>query len=134
MEGGGKHTGIEVHLKEIPFPVRLFKLVATDGSMGWLITNEFDETVTAHVAQEANDVRWQLEEWHRGFKQLIGSEKGQCHKARSQRSHLACCYHAWISSNSMLSVSDTLCIMHILHCFRPIYGLSCFIPSFAGAK
>jgi len=48
-------------------------------------------------AQEANDVRWQVEAFHRELKQLTGSEKYQCRKARSQRSHLACCYHAWVS-------------------------------------
>ena len=90
-------SGIVVHLKAVPFPVRLFKLVATDGNIDWLITNEFDEIVTAQVAQEANDVRWQVEELHRGLKQLTGTEKCQCRKARSQRNHLACCYHAWLS-------------------------------------
>jgi hypothetical protein len=42
-------------------------------------------------------VRWQIEELHRGLKQLTGTEKCQCRKARSQRNHLACCYHAWLS-------------------------------------
>jgi hypothetical protein len=91
------HSGLVVRLKEVPFPVRLFKVVATDGSIDWLITNELDETMTAQVAQEANDVRWQVEEFHREFKQLTGSEKCQCRKARSQRNHFACCYHAWLS-------------------------------------
>ncbi len=90
-------TGIIVRLKEVPFPVRLFKVVATDGSIDWLITNELDDTVTAQVAQDVSDVRWHVEEWHRGLKQLTGSEKCQCRKARSQRNHLACCYHAWVS-------------------------------------
>ncbi len=90
-------TGIIVRLKEVPFPVRLFKVVATDDSIDWLITNEMDETMTAQVAQQVSDVRWQIEEWHRGLKQLTGSEKCQCRKARSQRNHLACCYHAWLS-------------------------------------
>ncbi len=103
------HTGIPVRLKEVPFPVRLFKLVATDGSIDWLITNELDDTVTAQVAHEANDVRWQVEELHRGFKQLTGSEKCQCRKARSQRNHLACCYHAWLSLKlSALRMGQTL--------------------------
>ena len=90
-------AGLTVHLKEVPFPVQLFKLVATDGSIDWLITNELADTVTTQVAQDANDVRWQVEELHREFKQLTGSEKCQCRKARSQRNHLACCYHAWLS-------------------------------------
>jgi hypothetical protein len=90
-------NGLLVKLKEVPFKVRLFKLVATNGDIDWVITNCPDETLTAQVAQDANDVRWQVEELHRGLKQLTGTEKCQCRKARSQRNHLACCYHAWLS-------------------------------------
>ncbi len=39
----------------------------------------------------------QIEDFHRGFKQLTGSEKCQCRKARSQRNHLASCYQAWVA-------------------------------------
>lgn len=89
--------GVVVKLKEVPFKVQLFKLVATNGDIDWVITNCPDETLTAQVAQDANDVRWQVEELHRGLKQLTGSAKCQCRKARSQRNHLACCYQAWVS-------------------------------------
>jgi len=89
--------GVVVKLKEVPFKVRLFKLVATNGDIDWVITNCPEETLTAQVAQDANDLRWQVEELHRGLKQLTGSEQCQCRKARSQRNHLACCYHAWLS-------------------------------------
>lgn len=89
--------GVLVKLKEVPFQVRWFKRVATNGDIDWVITNCPDETLTAQVAQDANDVRWQVEELHRGFKPLTGSEKCQCRKARSQRNHLACCSHAWLS-------------------------------------
>ena len=74
--------------------MKLFKVVATNGDIDWIITNNLDETVTTQVAQEADDLHWQVEEFHRGLKQLTGSEKCQCRKARSQRNHLACCYHA----------------------------------------
>ena len=90
-------NGVIVKLKEVPFKVRLFKLVAPNGDIDWVITNCSDETLTAQVAQDANDVRWQVEELHRELKQLTGIEKCQCRKARSQRNHLACCYHAWLS-------------------------------------
>lgn len=90
-------NGVQVKLKEVPFQVQLFKLVAPDGDIDWVITNHPAETLTAQVAQDANDVRWQIEELHRGLKQLTGTEKCQCRKARSQRNHLACCYHAWLS-------------------------------------
>jgi DDE superfamily endonuclease len=90
-------SGVIVKLKEVPFHVRLFKLVAPNGDIDWVVTNCLDETVTAQVAQDACDVRWQIEELHRGLKQLTGTEKCQCRNARSQRNHLACCYHAWLS-------------------------------------
>lgn len=90
--------GLTVKLKEVPFKVQLFKRVATNGDLDWLITNrQPDHTLTLQVVQAANQVRWQVEELHRGVKQLVGSEKCQCRKARSQRNHLACCYHAWLS-------------------------------------
>jgi hypothetical protein len=89
--------GVIVKLKEVPVKVRLFKLVAPDGDIDWVITNDLAETVTAHVAEDSSDVRWQVEELHRGLKQLTGSEKCQCRAARAQRNHLAWCYHAWVS-------------------------------------
>ncbi|MGZ4969576.1 MAG: transposase [Methylobacter sp.] len=90
-------AGVVVKLKKVPFKVKLFKLVAPDGDIDRLITNELDDNLTTQVAQEANDVRWQVEEFHRELKQLTGSEKCQCRKARSQRNHIACSYHVWIS-------------------------------------
>jgi hypothetical protein len=89
--------GVLVKLKEVPFNVRLFKLVAPDGDIDWVITNDLAETVTAQVAEASSDVRWQVEELHRGLKQLTGTEKCQCRAARAQRNHFACCYHAWVS-------------------------------------
>jgi Transposase DDE domain len=89
--------GVIVKLKEVPFKGRLFKLVAPDGDIDWVITNDLDETVTAQVAEDSSDVRWQVEELHRGLKQLTGSEKCQWRAARAQRNQLACCYHAWVS-------------------------------------
>lgn len=90
-------NGVMVKLKEVPFKVRLFKVVATDGDIDWVITNCPDETLATQAAQDASNVRWQIEELHRGLKQLTGTEKCQCRKARSQRNHIACCYHAWLS-------------------------------------
>ena len=89
--------GVIVKLKKIPFKVKLFKVVAPNGDIDWVITNDLDETLTTQVVQEVDKLRWQIEEFHRELKQLTGSEKCQCRTARSQRNHLACCYHAWIS-------------------------------------
>ena len=89
--------GLIVKLKEVPFKVKLFKLVAPDGDIDWVISNDLDDSVNLFVADLANDNRWQIEDFHRSFKQLTGSEKCQCRKARSQRNHLACCYQAWVA-------------------------------------
>jgi hypothetical protein len=90
-------NGVMVKLKEVPFKVRLFKVVATDGDIDWVITNCPDETLAMQAAQDASNVRWQVEELHRGLKQLTGTKMCQCRTARSQRNHIACCYHAWLS-------------------------------------
>ena len=93
----GWSTGLEVRLKEVPFGVKLFKLVATNGDIEWVITNHLAAHMTREMVIDALQVRWQVEEFHRSFKQLTGSEKCQCRKAASQRNHLTCCYLAWVS-------------------------------------
>jgi len=45
--------GAIVKLKKVPFKVKLFKLVATNGDIDWLITNELDDNMTTQVAQKA---------------------------------------------------------------------------------
>jgi hypothetical protein len=90
-------SGQLVRIKEVPFWLKLFKLVDTEGNIEWVITNDLTEDFTRLRAIEAIQVRWQVEEFHREFKQLTGSEKCQCRKARSQRNHLACCYSAWVA-------------------------------------
>ena len=62
-------------------------------------TNDDDtqRPLTAAEGQEENARRWQIEQLHRQLKQLTGSQKCQCRKARSQRNHLACCYFAWLT-------------------------------------
>jgi len=44
--------GVLVKLKEVSFTVRLFKLVAPDGDLDWVITNDLEETLTAQVAKD----------------------------------------------------------------------------------
>lgn len=90
-------SGKLVRLKEVPFWLKLFKLVDTNGNIEWVITNKLAEDFTRLRAIQATQVRWQVEEFHRSFKQLTGSERCQCRKERSQRNHLACCYAAWVA-------------------------------------
>jgi len=89
--------GLIVKLQKVPFKVKLFKLATPNGRIEWVITNDLSQDVNAFTAEIKNDNRWQVEEFHRGFKQLTGAEKCQCRKERSQRNHFACCYHAYIS-------------------------------------
>lgn len=89
--------GLSIKLKELPFRVQLFKVVAPNGDIDWVITNHPDRTMTTHVIQKQNAVRWQIEQLHRQLKHLTGSEKCECRQARSQRNHLGCGYHAWLA-------------------------------------
>ncbi len=61
------------------------------------LPNDLDEILTTQVVEATNHLRWKVEEFHRKLKQLTGSEKCQCRKTRSQRNHLGCCYHVWLS-------------------------------------
>lgn len=90
-------TGLSVKLKEVPFRVNLFKIVAPDGGIQWVLTNDLTESVNVFLAQLRSGNALQIEDFHRGFKHLTGSQKCQCRKARSQPNHLACCYQGWIS-------------------------------------
>jgi len=90
-------SGIIIKLKKIPFKMKLFKIVAKNGDIDWVITNNLGDTLTTEVVKKQNNLRWKVEQFHRELKQLTGSEKCQCRKARSQRNHIACCYHAWLS-------------------------------------
>ena len=108
--------GVLVKLKKLPFPVRLFKIVAPNGDIEWLITNgshtgqnEEPPRLTAHEVKEKNAVRWHIEQLHRELKQLVGTAKCQCRKARSQRNHLACCYLAWVSIQQRARQIHTTC-------------------------
>lgn len=89
-------NGVMVKLKKVPFLVRLFKIVAPNGDIDWVITNS-EASLSADDVQDENAVRWQVEQLHRELKQLTGIEKCQCRKQRPQRNHIACCYQAWLA-------------------------------------
>lgn len=91
--------GISVKLKEVPFNVnvQLFKVVAPNGNIDWVITYQSPGSIDTPVVQQENTVRWMIEQQHRELKQLTGIEKCQCRKQRVQRTHISCCYQAWFS-------------------------------------
>lgn len=66
-------NGIAVKLKEVPFLVKLFKLVAKDGDIEWVITNDPATDLTITIVRGRNDVRWDVE-CCRELKQLTGIE------------------------------------------------------------
>jgi len=88
--------GVKIRLQEVPFHVLLFKLVAPDGNIDWVITN-CPEKISADLIQQENKVRWHIETMHRELKQLTGIEKCQARIARSQRNHISYCYQAWFA-------------------------------------
>jgi Transposase DDE domain len=90
-------TGLLVKLKEVPFFVKLFKLVAKNGDIDWVITNDPTPNLTSTLVSGRNGVRWDVECFHRELKQLTGIEKCQCQSSWAQRNHIACCYHAWLA-------------------------------------
>ena len=51
-------SGQLVRIKEVPFRLRLFKLVDTEGNIEWVITNNLAEDFTRLRAIEAIQVRW----------------------------------------------------------------------------
>ncbi len=69
-------TGSRLNSK-LPFRVHLFKVVATNGDIEWVITNREQTQVpmTTQDVQNENAVRWQIEQMHRELKQLVGTEK-----------------------------------------------------------
>ena len=93
--------GVTIKLKEIPFKVQLFKVVATKGGIDWVITNLPTDApqspLPTEVVARHQDVRWQIEQLHRELKQLTGTAKCQCRKARAQRNHFTCCYLAIVA-------------------------------------
>lgn len=93
--------GVSIKLKEVPFRVQLFKVVAANGDIDWVITNlptdDPQRPLTTEVVKQHQDVRWKIEQFHRELKQLTGTAKCQCRKARAQRNHFACCYLALLA-------------------------------------
>ena len=94
---GDWSMGLEGRLKQVPFTVRLFKLVASNGDIERVVTNNFAFALTQQLVEATARTRWQVEAFHRSFKQLTGAEKCQCRRAQARRNHLACCYLAWVS-------------------------------------
>jgi hypothetical protein len=79
--------GIVVRLKDYG-KVRLFKFIAPDSKLCYVITNNLSSSYDD--VREAYAIRWRVEEYHRGLKQTTGIEQCQARTKRSQRTHIFC--------------------------------------------
>lgn len=79
--------GVMVHLKKFGM-VKLFELVAKNGKVRYIVTNNLKSTYS--VIRKAYARRWKIEEFHRGLKQTAGVAKCQSRVQRAQRTHIFC--------------------------------------------
>lgn len=86
--------GIVVHLKGYGF-VRIFKKVSQQRGVEYYATN--DVNLSMSDVEGIYGKRWKIEEYHQGLKQQCGVAKCQSRKARSQRNHIWCSIHAFVT-------------------------------------
>lgn len=86
--------GIVCHMKKYG-KVKVFKLVKTNSDVEYLATNDLSST--APDVRNAAARRWKIEEYHRGAKQVTGSECCQARNQRAQRNHILCSILAFLA-------------------------------------
>lgn len=86
-------TGTVVHLKGYGL-VKVFKIVAKNGDIGYWATN--DLTLTALQRLQYSEWAWAIETYHRGIKQFCGIERCQARAARAQRIHIGLALRAFL--------------------------------------
>lgn len=86
-------AGTDIHLVGYG-PVRVFKLVATDGDIEYRATSDLgmDEL----TLQEMTELGYQIENYHRDLKQCCGVERSQARLARAQRNHIGMAIRAFL--------------------------------------
>jgi hypothetical protein len=91
------HQGKLVKLRGFPKDkkVKLFRVTVSTGRTDYVATNDLSQA-SMDLIQQAYDIRWKIEEFHRELKQLTGLEACQCRKARIQRNHIACALLVWV--------------------------------------
>ena len=75
--------------------LKLFRVTVSTDRTEFIVTNDVSQNST-EVVQQACNVRWKVEEFHRELKQLTGVESCQCRKGRIQRNHIACAILVWL--------------------------------------
>ena len=86
-----KQQGKLIKINKFPkdTKVKLFRVIVSTDKTEYVATNDLNQSSTSEVKKECK-LRWKIEEFHRGIKQLTGLEACQCRKARIQRNHIAC--------------------------------------------
>jgi hypothetical protein len=70
----------QAHLRALHQAEACGEVVVIYGDIIWFITNLLAANLTREMVIEAVQGRWQVEEFHRSFKQVTGSEKCPCRK------------------------------------------------------
>lgn len=86
--------GLKVHLKAYGF-IKVFKEVSPNGDIEYRGANDLNLSQSDVARIYAK--RWKIEEYHRGLKQQTGIAKCQSRLERSQRNHIWCAIHAFLT-------------------------------------
>jgi hypothetical protein len=74
--------------------VKVFKIVAPDGDIGYWATDDLNMTDLAR--QQMAEYSWTIETYHRGIKQSTEVEGCQARSARAQRNHIGLALRAFL--------------------------------------
>lgn len=85
----------KVWLRGFGFVV-VHKIVFTNGDITYAASNDLDLLESHDDFRGHSDVRWKIEEFHRGLKQTVGIEKCHSVKASSQRTHIFASFWAFL--------------------------------------
>jgi hypothetical protein len=120
-----EQSGKRVHVRDFPkgHRVSLFRLQRStprsEPDVDFIVTNDRTHP-PAQVVQNVIDLRWKVEEFHRGTKQLTGIEACQCRMARIQRNHIGCAILVWIRLKELAEQTKTT-IYQLKHGFFDQY-------------
>jgi len=78
--------------------IRVFKIVATDGTIEWWATNQLEMTDLERVKWAG--FSWTIENYHRGIKQFCLIERAQVRRGRAWRNHINLCLRAFLRLES----------------------------------
>ena len=91
-------NGVKVWIKDLEFPVKIFKQVFTnkDGSNGqrFLVTNEL--TLTGGQFKTLYKKRWSVEEYHKSLKQNASVGSSPARTERTQSNHIFAAISAYV--------------------------------------